>query len=89
MAIGQSALDDLDRLAHDKTFRLAVWDRPGDAVLDERVASQPTRSRSIGNLKSRGNRQVLRCGSLELVRRGVLASGDDRRGTRNGVSILP
>ena len=45
MAIGYEAQDDLDRLAHDPAFRAAVWDRPGQEVINERLASQPTQSR--------------------------------------------
>ncbi len=39
MAIGCSAQDDVDRLAHDPAFRAAVWDRSGDQVIHERLAS--------------------------------------------------
>jgi len=30
---------------HDPAMRIATWDRPGEQVLDERMASQPTQSR--------------------------------------------
>ncbi len=33
MALGYSAQDDLDRLAHDPAFRAAVWNRSGDQVV--------------------------------------------------------
>lgn len=52
LAQGYNAQDDLDRLAHDPALRMAVWDRPGDRVLDERLASQPTQSRLIDTLAS-------------------------------------
>ena len=52
MAIGYEAQDDLDRLAHDPAFRAAVWDRPGQEVINERLASQPTQSRLIRILTS-------------------------------------
>jgi hypothetical protein len=42
MALGYSVQDDADRLAHDPAFQRAVWDRRGDDVIDERLASQPT-----------------------------------------------
>ena len=42
MALGYSVQDDADRLAHDPAFKLAVWDRRGDDVIEERLASQPT-----------------------------------------------
>jgi hypothetical protein len=47
LAQGYHAQDDLDRLAHDPAFKMAVWDRPGSQVLDERLASQPTLSGRI------------------------------------------
>ena len=49
-ALGYSAQDDCDRIAHDPAFRVAAWNRPGDRVLDERLASQPTQSRLLGIL---------------------------------------
>ena len=39
MAVGYSAQDDVDRLAHDPAFRAAVWDRNGDQVIDQRLPS--------------------------------------------------
>ena len=47
MSLGYEAQDDLDRLAHDPALKISVWDRKGDGVLDERLASQPTHSRLI------------------------------------------
>jgi len=56
-----SAQDDLDCLAHDVAMRLAVWDRPGQRVAHERLASQPTHSRLIDTLAvAQANRQTLR-----------------------------
>ena len=40
--VGYRIDDDLDLLAHDPAPRIAMWDRPVDRVLDERMASQPT-----------------------------------------------
>ena len=49
MALGFSAQDDVDRLAHVPAFRKAVW--------DERLASQHTQSRLVDLLADfRGNR---------------------------------
>jgi hypothetical protein len=88
MALGYSAQDDVDRLAHDPAFRMAVWDRPGEAVLDERLASQPTQSRLVDILaRHRGNRRALRNGLFESVRRAILAGGDDRRVLRGTIDI--
>ena len=52
MAMGSENQDDLDRLAHDPAMRLATWDRPGEEVLEQRLASQPTQSRLIDWLAS-------------------------------------
>lgn len=80
MAIGYSAQDDVDRLAHDPAFRLAVWNRAGDGVLDERLASQPTQSRLLGIIASQGvNINALRDGLFQSVHRHILACGEDRR----------
>ncbi len=45
--LGSENQDDLDRLAHDPAMRMAARDRPGEEVLAERLASQPTQSRLI------------------------------------------
>ncbi len=66
MAQGYSAQDDADRLAHDPAFKMAVWDRRGDDVIEERLASQPTQSRLISILAQEDNREkfVTDCSSL-------------------------
>ncbi len=80
MAVGYSAQDDVDRLAHDPAFRLAVWNRAGDSVPDERLASQPTQSRLLGIIANQGvNINALRDGLFQCVHRHVLACGEDRR----------
>lgn len=79
MAVGCSAQDDVDRLAHDPAFRVAVWNRTGDAVGDERLASQPTQSRLINILSGQtGNLEALRNGLAQGVQRHVMASGGRR-----------
>lgn len=47
LALGSADQDDLDRLAHDPAMRMATWNRPGEEVLEQRLASQPTQSRLI------------------------------------------
>ena len=47
LALDSANQDDLDRLAHDPAMRMATWDRPGEDVLEQRLASQPTQSRLI------------------------------------------
>ncbi len=79
MAIGCHAQDDLDRLAHDPTFRCAVWDRKGDQVLHERLASQPTQSRLLDTLSGDSqNTEALRDSLSLSVQRNVLATGGHR-----------
>lgn len=79
MAIGCSAQDDVDRLAHDPAFRAAVWNRSGDAVLEERLASQPTQSRLIDILtQNPSNLEALRDGLADSIERHVHASGGRR-----------
>jgi hypothetical protein len=78
MTLGYRPADDLDRLAHDPAMRMATWDRPGDKVLQERLASQPTQSRLIDSLQDRFNREILREGIAESVFRHLRASGQGR-----------
>ena len=47
LAQGYRAQDDVDRLAHDPALRMSTWDRPGEQVVEERSASQPTQSRLV------------------------------------------
>lgn len=85
LALGYQAQDDLDRLAHDPAMRMAVWDRPGEQVLAERLASQPTQSRLIDTLAHQpGNLEVLRGAMADGVERYLRAAGGDhavRHGT--------
>jgi hypothetical protein len=85
LALGYQAQDDVDRLAHDPAMRVATWDRPGDAVLEERMASQPTQSRLLDTLAHEATNlehvrgalgdwmeRHLRCKSDHAVRRGTI-----------------
>ena len=88
MAMGYSAQDDVDRLAHDPAFRLATWNRAGDGVLDERLASQPTQSRLIGAIANeRVNINALRTGLFECVQRHILATGNDHKVMRGTIDL--
>jgi hypothetical protein len=76
LAQGYSAQDDADRLAHDPAMKMAVWDRPGDEVLNERLASQPTQSRLIDILTlTPDNRAALRDSLGEVCERHLRATG--------------
>lgn len=78
LALGYSAQDDADRLAHDPAMKLAAWDRPGKQTLDERLASQPTQSRLIDILtRTSGNRGALRDSLSDACQRHLRATGGD------------
>lgn len=85
LALGHRAQDDLDTLAHDVAMKLAAWDRPGDRVIDERLASQPTQSRLLERLAADGaNRQALRQALGTWVLRHQRAAGDGDHAARHG-----
>ena len=78
LAQGYSAQDDADRLAHDPAMKLAVWDRPGQQSLEERLASQPSQSRLIDILTlTPGNRAALRDSLSDACQRHLRATGGD------------
>lgn len=80
LAQGYKAQDDLDRLAHDPAMKMAVWDRPGNQVADERLASQPTQSRLLDILSAhQKNREALREALADWTGRHVRATGKGRR----------
>ncbi len=80
MALGYAAQDDLDRLAHDPAFRIAVWNRSGDNVVNERLASQPTQSRLLSMMANHStNINGLRNGLFQSVLRHLAASDCDQR----------
>ena len=66
-------------------MKLAVWDRPGQRVAEERLASQPTHFRLIDTLAAaKANRQTLRQALATCMLRHQRAAGSDhavRRGT--------
>ena len=82
---GYKAQDDLDRLAHDPALKMAVWDRPGTQVVDERLASQPTQSRLIDILaRHKPNLEALRTALADWTERHLRAGPGDhaaRHGT--------
>ena len=84
---GYSVADDVDLLAHDPVVRMATWDRPGDRVLEERLASQPTQSRLIDTLAEKRNLEGLRGGLSDWVGRFLRTTGKGRRVARGTIDI--
>jgi len=89
LALGHVHQDDADTLAHDPAVRLAVWDRRGQQVLDERLASQPSDWRLVERLSGKANRRVLREGLADSVRRHQRAAGRGRKVLRGTIDIDP
>lgn len=87
MALGYSVQDDADRLAHDPAFKMAVWDRRGDEVIDERLASQPTQSRLISILDLDVNREIVQGALWDSVERYLLSAGPNRRIRRATIDV--
>jgi hypothetical protein len=87
LALGYQAQDDLDRLAHDPAMRMAVWDRPGQKVLGERLASQPTQSRLVELLAKPGHREALRDSLCDWTHRHLRATGGDHAVRRATIDI--
>ena len=88
LAAGYRYQDDLDRLAHDPAMKIAVWDRPGDQVVNERLGSQPTQSRLLDIVTAaKSNLEVLRRSLGDWVQAHQRASGPDRRVSRGTVDI--
>jgi hypothetical protein len=88
LALGYSAQDDLDLLAHDPAMRASVWDRPGARVAAERLASQPTHSRLMDILASaRANLESLRGSLATAIIRHQRATGMDRAVRRGTIDI--
>ena len=75
LALGSSDQDDLDRLAHDPAMRMSTWDRPGEEVLEQRLASQPTQSRLIDWLAFSENREILRSSLFDWTHRHLRSTG--------------
>ena len=89
LALGYAHQDDQDTLAHDVGMKLAVWDRPGKGVLNERLASQPSDWRLVNRLSSPAHRRVLNEALPVWVGRHQLAAGGGRKAVRGTLDIDP
>jgi hypothetical protein len=88
--LGHVHQDDQDTLAHDVAVKLGVWDRPGQHVIDERLASQPTDWRLIETLAMiPANREALRRALAEWVGRHQRADGDGHAVRQGTIDIDP
>jgi hypothetical protein len=88
LALGYSAQDDADRLAHDPAMKLAAWNRSGERPLDERLASQPTQSRLIDILtRTLSNLAALRDSLGESCERHLRATGGDHAARRVTIDV--
>jgi hypothetical protein len=88
LALGYSAQDDADRLAHDPAMKLAAWNRSGEQPLEERMASQPTQSRLIDILTlTRGNLAALRDSLCDSCERHLRATGGDHAARKITIDI--
>ena len=89
LALGYAHQDDQDALAHDAAMKLAVWDRPGKQVLQERLASQPSDWRLVNRLSSSPQRRALNEALPVWISRHQRAAGGGRKVTRGTLDIDP
>jgi hypothetical protein len=80
-AQGYRTQDDLDQLAHDPAMKAAAWDRPGAAVVEDRLASQPSLSRWMKAITPQA--PVLQNALADWILAHQRAAGPDCR-VRNG-----
>jgi hypothetical protein len=89
LALGYAHQDDQDGVAHDPALKLAVWDRPGTQVLDERLASQPSDWRLIDRLSTSSQRRAIRDALPTWIARHQQAAGAGRKVTHGTLDIDP
>ena len=90
LALGYAHQDDADILAHDVAMKMAVWDRPGPKVIDERLASQPSDWRLIRRLAEiKPNLEAVRETLSEWIGRHQRAAGNGRKVLRGTLDIDP
>ena len=89
LAMGYVHQDDHDALAHDAAMRMAVWDRSGQEVIDQRLASQPSTWRLIEQLGGKANREHLREGLAWWLGHHQRASGGGRKVQHGTIDMDP
>jgi len=89
LALGYAHQDDQDALAHDAAMKMAVWDRPGKQVLQERLASQPSDWRLVNRLSSKAQRRAINEALPVWVSRHQRAAGGGRKVTHGTLDIDP
>jgi hypothetical protein len=89
LVLGYAHQDDADTLAHDVGMKLAVWDRPGHQVIDERLASQPSDWRLVNRLSSKAQRRAINEALALWVSRHQRAAGSGRKVTHGTLDIDP
>jgi hypothetical protein len=88
LAVGYPTQDDLDILAHDPALKASVWDRPGEQVTEERLASQPTQSRLLDILtRYKSNLEALRNHLVTSIHHHQRAAGKDQAVMHGTVDI--
>lgn len=86
--LGYNVEDAVDLLAQDPAMRIATWNRPGERVLEERSASQPTQTRLTDTLSNyKQNLEVLRSALGDWVARHLHASGGGHAVMRGTLDI--
>jgi len=89
LALGYVHCDDADTTAHDVAFKLAVWDRPGRRVAEERLASQPSDWRLLERLSIPAHRRALAEALATWVGRHQRAAGGGRTVPHGTLDIDP
>jgi len=90
LALGHAHQSDQNTLAHDAAVKLSVWDRPGKAVLDERLASQSSDWRLVRRIAGiKANLEAVREALPEWIGRHQRAAGNGRKVVAGTLDIDP
>jgi len=89
-ALGYAHQDDADTLAHDVAMKVAVWDRPGRQVIDERLASQPSDWRLVRRIAEiPTNLEAVREALPEWIARHQRAAGNGCKVVHGTLDVDP